>query len=216
MYLAEKKERILTSRAKPRAKKPELTDEELLVLIGTGNQKAYGMLAQRYVGKIWRLAMSILKNEQEAEDAVQDVFVSMLQSMKKWDPDGSAKFSTWIYRVSFNKCIDIKRKRKPSESTDTLQMQSEDRNAYQETLHNQISEQLSGHLDNLPDMQQEALHLYYFEEMTVEEIAIKLDNTAQGVRSLLKRGKAALRDKMQYDQTFRAKEMAEMTARPVI
>ncbi len=208
MYLVEKNERIVAGSIKQRSD-AQLEDEILLARIATGDQKAYTALVQRYVGKIWRLAMSILKNEQEAEDAVQDVFVSLLQSLNKWDPEGQAKFSTWIYRVSFNKCIDLKRKRKPTECADNLQMPTGEKDAYQETFDNQISEKLTDHLSNLPDAQQSALHLFYFEEMTVEEIATKLGNTAQGVRSLLKRGKAALRDKMQYDQTFKSSQMSE-------
>jgi RNA polymerase sigma-70 factor (ECF subfamily) len=215
MYLIEKNEPATKGQAKNRSD-AALEDEILLARIEAGDQKAYTLLVQRYVGKIWRLAMSILKNEAEAEDAVQDVFVSLLQSLKKWDPNGQAKFSTWIYRVSFNKCIDLKRKRKYSDCSDDMDMRSSDKNAYQETFDSQISEKLTEHLSNLPDAQKAALLLYYYEELSVEEIAIELDNTTQGIRSLLKRGKAALRDKMQYDQTFKSNQMSELIAHAVV
>lgn len=199
-------------RARPSAlnTRPDIADEELLIGIMSGSEKAYNMLANRYARKIWRLAVSILKDEQEAEDAVQDVFLSLTQNLEKWDPNGSAKFSTWIYRVAFNKCIDIKRKRKPTESAEELELKSGDKSAYHETLDHQISTLLSGHLGNLPDAQKTALELFYYQELSVEEIATHLDNTVQGVRSLLKRGKAALRDSMRYDRTFQPSLMHEV------
>lgn len=209
MYLVEKNERVTTNNIGKKSLS-ELEDEVLLARIDAGDQRAYTALVQRYVGKIWRLAMSILRNEQEAEDAVQDVFVSLLQSLKSWNPEGEAKFSTWIYRVSFNKCIDIKRKRRPTESADDMDMRCEEKNAYHETLDNQISARLSGHMGKLPDAQQDALRMFYFEELTVAEIAEHLGNTEQGVRSLLKRGKASLRDTMQYDSAFKSGKMTEV------
>ena len=182
----------------------ELDDEKLVVEITAGNKQAYQILVKRYLTKIWRLAMSLLHDEQEAEDAVQEVFLSLWQNLEKWDPNGSAKFSTWIYRVSFNKCIDIKRAKKPTVSEDQAPEKAVEGNAYNDLLQSQISDKMTALLAQLPEMQRIAMLLYYYEELSVYEISAKLETTEQGVRSLLKRGRKALKDKIEYDPAFQS------------
>ncbi len=187
------------------------SDEDLVRAIRDGDKHSYSILVERYLDKIWRLAMSILTNEQEAEDAVQDVFLMLWQSLDKWDPDGAAKFSTWIYRVSFNKCIDIKRKRRPSSDIEDMQISTGDKTAYQQTLDHQLSDKLSIILETLPEAQRSALLLFYYEELSVEEICSKLSRSEQSVRSLLKRGRATLKEKLQYDQAFQSWDISGLS-----
>ncbi|MGH1397647.1 MAG: RNA polymerase sigma factor [Alphaproteobacteria bacterium] len=176
-----------------------VTDEALITLIlGKGDRKAYNILVQRYLKKIWRLAMSVLKNEAEAEDAVQDVFLSLMKSLEKFDLNGGAKFSTWIYRVSLNKCIDLKRKRKPIDTAAPSEdLACEEKSAYHKTLNNQLSSKLKNVMQSLPEGQKDALKLYYFEEKSVNEICAQLSKSEESIRSLLKRGKAGLKEKLE-------------------
>jgi RNA polymerase sigma-70 factor (ECF subfamily) len=149
--------------------------------------------------------MSVLHNEQEAEDAVQDVFLTLWQSLENWDANGRAKFSTWLYRVSFNKCIDLKRKRKHTDQSaniDDFALQSKDKSAYDGVLENQLSKKLHKLLEKLPETQRMALLLFYYEELSVDEISVKMQKSEQSVRSLLKRGRATLKETMQHDQAF--------------
>ncbi len=186
------------------ASENEPSDNELLNRIAHGDKTAYDLLAQRYVGKIWRLSFSILKNEQEAEDATQDVFLSLWQSLENWDKDGKAKFSTWLYRVAFNKCIDIKRKKKPTTTSEGIDIASEEQSAYQSTLQKQISDRLNILLCTLPDTQKEALMLYYFKELSAIEVATRMNKSEQSVRSLLKRARASLKETIQKDSHVQA------------
>lgn len=176
-----------------------LSDEALLDLISAGNETAYNMLIQRYVSKIWRLSFSILKNEQEAEDATQDVFLSLWQNIKKWDKNGSAKFSTWIYRITFNKCIDIKRKKSPLTTGDEFEIDSGELSAYHMTFEKEVSHKLSSILSGLPKHQKEAIKLYYFNEMSALEVADTMKKSEQSVRSLLKRARASLKETLKQD-----------------
>lgn len=180
------------------------TDEELLAKITAGNKSAYSVLVQRYLNKVWRLAISILRNELEAEDAVQEVFLTLWQSLDKWDHNGSAKLSTWIYRVAFNKCIDIKRKRRDASDADEIDIASDEDSAFTKTAQAELSEKMSDLMRDLPDKQRIALLMYYYEELSVEEISTKLDKSEQSVRSLLKRGRATLKDKIKYDPAFQS------------
>lgn len=182
----------------------EPKDEVLIAAIKSGDQKAYKMLVQRYLNKLWRLAMSILQDEEEAEDAVQEVFLTLWQSLDKWEASGPALFSTWLYRVTFNKCIDIKRGRKPNISEDQAPEQTTNPDAYNNVLQSEISGKMADHMNALPGSQQTVMMMYYYEELSVNEISAKLGATEQSVRSLLKRGRKNLKDKIQYDQAFKS------------
>lgn len=184
-------------------------DKALISAIIGGDQRAYQALVKRYLPKLWRLAMSMLHNEQEAEDAVQEVFLSLWQSIDKWDVDGKAQFSTWIYRVTFNKCIDLKRARKPNVAEEDAPEKAVDPDAYNALLQAEIADKMSALLSKLPENQRAVMQMYYYEELSVNEISAKLSATEQSVRSLLKRGRKNLKDKIQYDQAFQSWEFSD-------
>ena len=89
-----------------------LSDSALLVRIFENNdERAYEILIDRYLQPLWRLASNILHDGSEAEDVIQDVFAMLWHRKLDWDSQGDAKFTSWIYRVVLNKCIDVKRKK---------------------------------------------------------------------------------------------------------
>ena len=187
-------------------------DATLVAMVINGDKAAYQVILQRYYTKIWRLSLSILKDEQEAEDAVQEIFLALWQNVQNWDPNGAAKFSTWIYRVSFNKCIDIKRKNRPETHGDEMVIAAAgDETAYQDALQRQVADKLAELMRSLPQMQSMALNMYYYQELSVSEIAVKLDKSEQSIRSLLKRGKATLKDKMGIDLHVRSADLEKET-----
>tara|TARA_B100001750_G_C15520408_1_gene611072 strand:+ start:3651 stop:4247 length:597 start_codon:yes stop_codon:yes gene_type:complete len=187
-----------------------LTDEELIVKINHDDRHAYAILLQRYAHKVVRMAVSVVKNEEEAQDVAQDVFLSLLVSLQDWDKGGKAKFSSWIYRITLNKAIDYKRKRKPVASTDDVQLPCQAKDGYQQILEKEISRNMKSLLEKLPDTQREAIFLYYYKDMNIPEIAQKMNSTDIAVRSLLKRGKAILRDKIRYEETLKADRVKEL------
>ena len=187
-----------------------LTDEQLIAKINSDDRHAYAVLLQRYAHKVVRMAMSVVRNEDIAQDVAQDVFLSLLVTLQKWEEGGQAKFSSWIYRVTFNKAIDYKRKQKPIDSTDDIQLACQAKDGYQQILEKQMSKKMKDLLYKLPETQRTAIFLYYYKEMSVAEIAEKMNNTDVAVRSLLKRGKAILRDKIQYEDTLKQKKSLEL------
>ena len=169
-----------------------LDDDVLLERIKRDDQAAFSMLMERYRDKIKGLAWRLLYNDEGAEDALQEVFCAVWQNKDKWEIGGAAKFSTWIYRVTVNKCVDVKRKMRPQVDIDDTNLST---NARAERIISakQMEKTLGQLLDTLPEQQALALRMYYYEDKKVEDIAAELDNTELGVRSLIKRGKAALR-----------------------
>jgi len=188
------------------------SDESLLSLIQNGDKYAYHVIMQRYLSKIWRLAVSVLKNEQDADDAVQDIFLKLWQSCDLWDSNGSASFSTWLYKMALNKCIDIRRSkmRKAETSQDSAPEQTAREDAYKSVLRQELSKSLSVLMKKLPDQQKRVIFLHYFREMNVAEIADYMNASEQSVRSLLKRGRKNLREKVAFSPELQSMDYSEM------
>ena len=88
-----------------------LSDEELLVRIGDRDRRAFTILMRRYGEKVRGLALGFSGRRSEADDIMQDVFVMLWQRPDAWKP-GQAAFSTWLYRVVANRCVDHARRQR--------------------------------------------------------------------------------------------------------
>lgn len=172
----------------------DVTDDALLAALAQDDKQAFRELTQRYLDKIWRLSYRMLNNRQDAEDVTQEVFVSVWNNRNSWQ-SGAATFSTWIYRVAVNRSIDFRRKRKVEniELTEEL-VESNDMRADDMVSDRQMQGLLLSCLKELPEKQMLAMLYFYYEEMEIHEICLKLEATEDSVRSLLKRGRASMKD----------------------
>lgn len=174
------------------------SDEALFEAARGGDERAFRVLVDRHARVVRRLALSILADAHEAEDIAQEAFVAAWRAKESWTPE--ARFTTWLHRIAVNKAIDRYRGRRatpePAEVITRLADAApaapvEDQQQAMERRESARS--LRECLERLPVSQRQALTLYYFEELDVARIASVLDTTEQAVRSLLKRGKQALR-----------------------
>lgn len=170
------------------------SDDALLAEVAQDNKAAFQALTSRYIDKIWRISYRVVRNRQDAEDVTQEVFTTVWNQRGEWRP-GEASFSTWLYRVAVNRSIDFCRKRKVEnvELDDDL-YESDYISADELVAGRQTQEMLLECLKELPEKQMLALLYFYYEDMDIEEICTRLSATEDSVRSLLKRGKAAMRD----------------------
>ncbi len=188
------------------AKKPQptldydrQTDEGLMELFQNGDALAFHFLIERHRGLIWAQVRKYFGPTAEVDDVMQDVCLSLWQNRASWKP-GIAKFSTWLFRVVSNRCIDILRQKKEIATDSTFDhissslMSAEDR-----VSESQLSHHLSGLLATLPAQQKTALKLFYYEDADIEQICSRMNLSDQAVRSLLKRGKQKLRSVLQPD-----------------
>lgn len=92
----------------------KLSDQYYIDEIIGGNSNAFAVLVDRYKDLIFSLALKMVKNREEAEEVAQDTLIKVFNSLEKFK--GESKFSTWIYKVAYNTCLDrikkIKRRRK--------------------------------------------------------------------------------------------------------
>src|SRR3989344_1214542 len=101
---------------------PDL-DLEIIRKVTSGDAAAYQGLVRKYQDKVFRLCVSMLRDS-GAEDAAQEVFIKVYESLSRFR--GESAFSTWLYRVASNHCLNIlaKRKREKTESLDALMERS--------------------------------------------------------------------------------------------
>lgn len=176
------------------AGKEKVSDNDLLLKIKhDGDQRAFAMLMDRYKDKVRGLSYRLLYSAEMAEDAMQDVFCTVWRNREKWDINGTAQFSTWIYRVTVNRCVDVKRKQRPQVDIQDMELAHDD-NVDQTMRLNQLADVMGELLNELPINQSLALRLYYLEEKTIPEISSEMGKSEVSVRSMIKRGKAELRD----------------------
>ena len=86
----------------------EASDEELLLRIAKGDERAFRMLAPRYAARAISLARGIVGNEADAEEIVQDAFLRVWVNAPRWRPQ--AAFRTWFYRIVFNLSLNRRRR----------------------------------------------------------------------------------------------------------
>lgn len=177
-----------------------ISDEELCERLRFGSEMALRLLIERHAPTVLRLASNILGDVGDAEDVVQEVFITVWKCRESW-VNGSAKFSTWLHRVSINKAIDKRRQRKSTPeapevitaASDAITMRDPPADPTAQLSFAEMMTKLSAVIDRLPVSQAQALRYFYFEGREVSAIAQDLGASEQAVRSLLKRGRETLR-----------------------
>jgi RNA polymerase sigma-70 factor (ECF subfamily) len=169
------------------------SDDVLLERIAGNDQGAFRLLVERHVDRAYGLAFRILNNRADAEDIVQDTLLKIWLHRGRWE-SGRAKFSTWLYRVVTNRCIDVRRQPSGEDLEQAPEVADEKPLAIAEIQKNEVNSMLEGAMARLPDQQRIALILSYHENMSNGEIADVMQTTVVAVESLLKRGRQKLKE----------------------
>lgn len=182
-----------TSATRPSAyERPLDEDDHLLRLIARHDESAFRRLVERHVDRAFALALRILNNQADADDVVQDVLLKVWTTRGSWQ-EGKARFSTWLYRVVTNRCLDLRR-RPRTEDMDAAPDLADGRPDAVTTIHRgEVSDLLDRAMGRLPDHQRIALILSYHDNLSNPEIAEVMETTVSAVESLLKRGRQQLR-----------------------
>lgn len=177
----------------------ELDDDALLERMKADDSEAYRILVERHVDRAYALALRTLRNPADAEDVAQEALVKAWTHRHSWQP-GKAKFSTWLYRVVFNRCIDLKRMPSNACLDDVAEPEDDCPDSVDAIQRRQVYGRLEDALATMPEQQRAALTLAYFDEMGNSEIAAVLGTTVQAVESLLKRGRQGLRERLRRSE----------------
>lgn len=153
--------------------KSEQEDTLWISRVVEGDTEAFGLLVDKYKDLVFTLALNMMHQREEAEEVAQDVFMKIFKALPKFKQ--KAKFSTWMYRIAYNECISRLRKKKnyvvsienlPGSEVRTMKEDSE------VGLDEEMRSQMLHHaLRKLPEKERGLVHLYYFENLPVEEMA---------------------------------------------
>lgn len=150
----------------------------------------FSLLYNRYAPKIYSKCMAILKDEMLAEDATQEIFMKVFLNLSKFEE--KAKFSTWVYSITYNYCIDYLRRKKKQEnifSEDVEKAPDLADDIPDEVLLELEVNQLKNVLEQMPVGDKAILLMKYQDDLSIKEIAEVLDKSESAIKMKLKRAK---------------------------
>ncbi|NFV79661.1 RNA polymerase sigma factor [Magnetospirillum aberrantis SpK] len=170
-----------------------MDDESLLAAIGRGDPTAFATLMERHGAFAMTLAIRMTGNIQDAEEVAQEAFLRVWSVAARWNP-GGARFTTWLYRVVMNLCLDRKRRAPMAALDDVAEPADTAPDGLERCASDQARELVAEALATLPDRQRAAVSLCYYGEVSCQEAAEALDISLSALESLLVRGRRGLRD----------------------
>ncbi|MFK8007819.1 MAG: sigma-70 family RNA polymerase sigma factor [Saprospiraceae bacterium] len=156
----------------------QLNDQQLIFSYLEGNEKAFEVLLTRHKAKIYTQIYLFVKDTALAEDIFQEVFIKIIDTLRKGKYNHEGKFLQWALRISYNMCVDNFRrtKRRPKVSqTETFDifdvLKSGDDNAEQLIMKSQTHQKIRSLVDALPPEQREVVILRHYADMSFKEIS---------------------------------------------
>jgi RNA polymerase sigma-70 factor (ECF subfamily) len=170
-----------------------MTEQEAIDHCRQGNVEGLRLLFELHRSKVYGLSWRMLGSPHDAEDALQEVYLKVFDRIKNYR--GDSAFSTWLYRMTTNHCLDVLRRRKvvPFLGFEKAP-EVEDRTAEGAVMDLGLSPAVRRALAKLPEKQRACLLLRETQDLSYEEIAQALEITVGTVKSNLHRAKEVLKD----------------------
>jgi len=176
-------------------------DYELVQKALLGDEKAFARLLSRYKDTIYFMLLKMLNNRSDAEDLTLEAFGKAFKNLHQYSP--TYAFSTWLFKIASNNCIDFLRKRKgiiislendseQGEVSETLRLKSKDLNPEERMIRKQKAILLHKVVRRLKPHYQTLVELRYFNELSYEEIAKELNLPLGTVKAQLFRARQML------------------------
>jgi RNA polymerase sigma-70 factor (ECF subfamily) len=176
----------------------EQRDEDVIRQVLEGHTAMFELLMRRYNERVYRAARSIVRDEHEAEDVMQEAYVNAFTHLGQFN--GMARFSTWLLRIAINEALARVRRRGRYESFDDelsnvepFMFRSPSENPERQAFTGELRSLLEWAIDTLPDGMREVFVLREVEGLSTSEVADALDVSEDVVKTRLSRGRAALR-----------------------
>ena len=174
-------------------------DYELVKSALQGDETAFARLLNRYKDAIYFMLLKMVNNRSDAEDLTLEAFGKAFKNLHQYSP--TYAFSTWLFKIASNNCIDYLRKKKgvhvsienkEDENTDSIKLKSKDPNPEERLIRQQKAILLRNVVRKLKPRYQVLVELRYFKEFSYEEIAKELDLPLGTVKAQLFRAREML------------------------
>ncbi|MBX7243674.1 MAG: sigma-70 family RNA polymerase sigma factor [Bacteroidia bacterium] len=190
----------------PNISKNTKEDRVLVERAQKGDKRAFDKLLRKYRKSVYYMLLKMVKNSDDAEDLAQEAFAKAFTSIERFD--ATFAFSTWLFRIASNNCIDFIRKKRvqtisidqPVEGEDGSSMHFDLKDGNLDPndalLKQQMGRYLKMALDRLPQKYRQLVELRYFEELSYEEVAEKTKLPLGTVKAQLFRARELLLEEM--------------------
>src|SRR5688572_9074897 len=182
-------------------------DAALMLRVREGDRDAFAQLVEKYKQPVMNLVYRTLPDATEAEDLAQHVFLQVYKSAHRYEV--AAKFSTWLFTIARNLCLNEirRRSRHPAESLDQTRegdeehpiRQVEDARIFSPPdalLQRELEQKIDQAVNDLPEKQRTALMLCRQEELSYEDIAKVLGCSVSATKSLIHRARETLKEQL--------------------
>jgi RNA polymerase sigma-70 factor, ECF subfamily len=175
-----------------------------------GDEEAFRLLFEQYKNLVYRTTYLTLGTATDAEDILQDVFLQVHRSLYAYDPKRGA-FSTWLYRITVNRCLNCRRSGVPADSLEELEeIGFEDGVALRSSLDRyEVDDAVSRALDRLSRKLRVVVILRHYWDLSYAEIAEIMDLPLGTVKSRLNIAMRQLRDDLESDLPYPARTVTE-------
>lgn len=179
-----------------------MRDEELVLYIVKGKTELFSVIIDRYQSKVLSTAYNYTHDNEEAQDLTQEIFIKLYNNLQSYK--SKASFSTWLYRIAVNRCIDWTRKKK-LHTVSTIYDSSDDEIDIYDTITDSggspeeafIKQENKVYIrkvvEDLPEIYKTVIILYYFEDFSPQEISDIIDIPKRTIETRLYRGKNLLK-----------------------
>lgn len=191
---------MATQAAGPAELPTDLSDEQVVERVLSGDTSAYEVLMRRYNQRLYRVARAILRDDTEAEDVIQDAYVRAYQHLGQFE--GRAKFSTWLTRIAVHEALARRARRGRFSELDAqpeggrMNVVSMTRNPEQQAANTELRVLLEDAIGQLPESYRSVFVLREIEHMSTTEVAACLELSEENVKVRLHRARAMLRESL--------------------
>jgi len=175
------------------------------------NHEAYSDLLARHIKGLHTYSYRYCQNSSDAEDITQEAFLRVWKQARTWQA-GQVRFSTWLYRIAHNLCVDAFRKKKAELETDN-NLHNQDINQEQMLDQQTMNDRLKIAMHNLPARQRDAILLCNLQGFSNKQAAEILQVSVDALESLLARGRAALKKHLVNDNNTQSERPSSLNTR---
>jgi len=182
----------------------EYMERQLIMLSKNGDTSAFGQIFDLYREKIFRMASRMLKSKAESEDVVQETFIRLYLNLNRFDE--SKSFSTWLYTIGKNVCLDMIRKRRNNVSLDEMRDGDDGVDRYELldaglpgpeelAIRSETRTIVGKVIESLPEKYRQLFVGSYLKGMSLEELSLAHNLPLNTVKSRMNRGRSYVKRK---------------------